>query len=53
MHKSMYQKDVESIEDLYPIASQCFMMASPHYGCSGEVGYDMVALTSCKPIWGI
>ena len=53
MHKAVYQKDFESIEELYPVGSQCFMMASPHYGCAGEVCYDLVALTNSKPIWGI
>ena len=28
---------METIEDLFPVDSQCFILANPHYGCSGKV----------------
>jgi len=31
------QDAIQSLETLYPAGSMCFMMASPHYGSSGEV----------------
>ncbi|XP_065061196.1 5'-3' exoribonuclease 1-like [Rhopilema esculentum] len=37
VHTSKYQKEAKSLDDLYKPGNSCFMMASPHYGCSGEV----------------
>ena len=28
---------IHTIEELFPVGCQCFMLASPYYGASGEV----------------
>lgn len=37
VHESHEDDHIHTIEDLFPIGSQCFMLASPYYGASGEV----------------
>ena len=37
VHESAENVDVESLDQLFSAGSSCFMMASPLYGCSGEV----------------
>lgn len=37
VHESHEDDNIHTIEDLFPIGSQCFMLASPYYGASGEV----------------
>jgi len=37
VHESAQQSGAESLEDHFKVGSRCFMMAAPHYGCSGEV----------------
>lgn len=37
VHESHEDDKVHTIEELFPIGSQCFMLASPYYGTSGEV----------------
>ncbi|KAJ7348748.1 hypothetical protein OS493_039297, partial [Desmophyllum pertusum] len=37
VHESHEDDKIHTIEELFPIGSQCFMLASPYYGASGEV----------------
>jgi len=37
VHECHEDDNIHTIEDLFPIGSQCFMLASPYYGASGEV----------------
>lgn len=37
VHESHEDDKIHTIEELFPIGSQCFMLASPYYGSSGEV----------------
>ena len=35
--ESESNRKMETVEELFPIDCQCFMLANPHYGCSGKV----------------
>lgn len=35
--ESESNEKMETIEDLFPVDCRCFMLANPHYGCSGKV----------------
>jgi len=37
VHESHEDDKIHTIEELFPVGSQCFMLASPYYGASGEV----------------
>lgn len=37
VHESVNKSSIQTIEQLFPIGSQCFMLAAPHYGAQGEV----------------
>ena len=37
MHESHLDDKIHTIEELFPVGCQCFMLASPYYGASGEV----------------
>ena len=37
VHETHEDDKIHTIEELFPIGSQCFMLASPYYGASGEV----------------
>ena len=37
VHEAEENTKIETIEELFPLGSQCFMLASPHYGACGEV----------------
>lgn len=37
VHETHEDDNIHTIEDLFPIGSKCFMLASPYYGTSGEV----------------
>eukprot|EP00794_Sanderia_malayensis_P014879 gene14879-16425_t len=53
VHTSRFQKELKSLEELFPVNSKCFMMANPYYGCTGEVlevdnGRVRVSLSASK-----
>ncbi|KAK3750242.1 hypothetical protein QZH41_017409 [Actinostola sp. cb2023] len=37
VHESQSENTIQSIEQLFPINSPCFILAAPHYGAQGEV----------------
>ncbi|XP_068754427.1 5'-3' exoribonuclease 1-like isoform X2 [Montipora capricornis] len=37
VHETHEDDKIHTIEELFPIGSQCFMLASPYYGASGKV----------------
>ncbi|XP_067051785.1 5'-3' exoribonuclease 1-like isoform X1 [Acropora muricata] len=37
VHETHQDDQIRTVDELFPIGSQCFMLASPHYGASGEV----------------
>lgn len=37
VHETHEDDKIHTIEELFPVGSQCFMLASPYYGSSGEV----------------
>ena len=37
VHETCEEQNIHSIEELLPVGSVCFMLASPYYGASGEV----------------
>ena len=37
VHETHQDDQICTVDELFPIGSQCFMLASPYYGASGEV----------------
>ena len=37
VHETHEDDNIHTIEDLFPIGRECFMLASPYYGAFGEV----------------
>ena len=37
VHETHEDDKIHTVEELFPVGCQCFMLASPYYGASGEV----------------